>query len=207
MGIVKNLFIIGFLLSSLFSTSYADGAFDAKKAEKFCNLGVAKSCRNLVIYYVKNKKDDLQAIFYSIKGCNLGDDLSCGLLGFFYKHPEAIRTNYEKSYKIFLKLAENGKTVRGRGVGYGELAEFYENGWYVKKDLFKAFSFYKKACELRSSSSCIKVGDFYSKGIGTKLNFEKALEYYGKACDMKNQLGCDKYANLKKRLLYLRKGN
>ena len=68
-------------------------------------------------------------------------------------------------------------------------------GQGVGKDLGRAISLYKKACDGGHMASCSKLGYLYDKGRGVRKDLGKARRLWKKACD-----GGAKYAckNLKK---------
>lgn len=82
--------------------------------------------------------------------------------------------------------ANNAKACYDLGVAY-------YNGKGV--DSSKAFSLFKKACDLGSANGCSVVGVFYSKGAewnsGVAKDSSKAFAFYKKACDMGDALGCN----------------
>ena len=55
------------------------------------------------------------------------------------------------------------------------LAEMYENGKGVSKNLEKAYEYYIIAARKGSIESQIKVVEMYREGIGTEKNIEKSL--------------------------------
>ena len=58
------------------------------------------------------------------------------------------------------------------------LAQFYENGYYVKKNKKKAFNWYLNAANNGHPQAAEKVAHMYEKGIGTKKNDKKAAAWY-----------------------------
>ncbi|MEI7607982.1 MAG: hypothetical protein WCJ64_11415, partial [Rhodospirillaceae bacterium] len=59
----------------------------------------------------------------------------------------------------------------------------YESGFGVKKNLAKAFKFYKKAAELGHADAQFNVGRMYFLGIGIKQSDTKAVKYFSMAAD------------------------
>ncbi|SVD65759.1 uncharacterized protein METZ01_LOCUS418613, partial [marine metagenome] len=57
------------------------------------------------------------------------------------------------------------------------LAEMYENGKGVKKNLEKAYEYYLSAARKGNLDSQKKVAEMYKEGIGTEKNIEKS-EYW-----------------------------
>ena len=63
------------------------------------------------------------------------------------------------------------------------LGMMYENGEYVKKDLKKAFSFYKKAADQDEMYAQYALALFYSSGKGVQQDYAQALHWFHKAAD------------------------
>jgi TPR repeat protein len=59
-----------------------------------------------------------------------------------------------------------------------KVAELYEKGIGVKKNLIEAFKWYKKAAEQNNMTAMAEVARCYFNGIGVKKNPKLAKEYY-----------------------------
>lgn len=74
-----------------------------------------------------------------------------------------------------------------------KLGEIYFEGSVhleVKKDINKAISFYKKACDSNAYKACMKIANIYNLGTEIQKSETFAIRYYKKACDGKYALGC-----------------
>src|SRR5205823_2203114 len=66
------------------------------------------------------------------------------------------------------------------------LGECFEFGIGVKKNIVKAFEWYKKSAEKEDSEdsgALNKLGHFYANGMGTEKDLKKAFHWYQKAVD------------------------
>ncbi len=61
------------------------------------------------------------------------------------------------------------------------LANYYEQGQLLKKDLIKAFEFYHRAAKKGSPIGAYKTGEFYLRGTGVKKNTQKATQWLSTA--------------------------
>lgn len=57
----------------------------------------------------------------------------------------------------------------------------------LAKDMKIAFSFAKKACELKNFMACSNLSQMYAKGEGTEKNMEKSQEYNNKAIEFRDE--------------------
>lgn len=93
---------------------------------------------------------------------------------------------YSNDYNFMDNNKEPQEQERNLG-----LAKLYENGGYVTRDFKKAQTYYIKACELKSSDSCMQLADRYFFGLNEiKQDVDKAKEYYEKACLYESSSGC-----------------
>ena len=72
------------------------------------------------------------------------------------------------------------------------LAQFYEDGYYVKKSKKKAFNWYLHAANGGHSQAAEKVARMYEKGKGTKRNDQKAAAWYRVAMEHGSQTAKEK---------------
>ena len=66
------------------------------------------------------------------------------------------------------------------------LGECYLKGYYVEKNLEKAFDLFYKSAELNHTSSILKVAEFYEKGMVVEQNYQIAYDYYHKCANIEN---------------------
>ncbi|CAB4397237.1 unnamed protein product [Rhizophagus irregularis] len=84
-------------------------------------------------------------------------------------------------YDGIVKDIEGDHAIDEYGVVLYNLAQYY-----VKKDAYKAFSYYKKSAEEGYSNAQFRLGECYSSGTGTSINKGKAFELYKVATDKGN---------------------
>jgi TPR repeat protein len=77
----------------------------------------------------------------------------------------------EKDNRAFYKMHEMGLIS-------SELAEEFESGVLVPKDLSRAFGLYLQAAEQGYSGAFEPLAKMYERGEGTKRNLTKAFEFY-----------------------------
>jgi len=66
----------------------------------------------------------------------------------------------------------------------------------VEKDLEKAVSLYKKACDMGQAIGCSNLGVMYEKGEGMENDFERAAFLYQKACYKGHAIAYDRLKEL-----------
>ena len=91
---------------------------------------------------------------------------------------------YEKAYRIFETLADNGQkkgikvewteNLCGSVLGDNGLGYMYAKGFYVERDFSKAVSYFRKAIEHGFSMAQFNLGIAYSKGEGVEKNTKEA---------------------------------
>ena len=103
----------------------------------------------------------------------------------------AVKQDLEKSRYWFHKLEQRLQSLQDerkdnlafskmREVGFiaSELAEEFESGVLVPKDLSRAFRLYLQAAEAGNSEVHERVASMYERGEGTEQNLAKAFEFY-----------------------------
>ncbi len=91
-----------------------------------------------------------------------------------------LNPNYEKNNrKIGIYILKNAAKL-GHLAAQEEIAFMYENGYsnIVKKDLTKAFGWYKEAALGASPSATLKVVEFYKLGLGVKANDSESKKWF-----------------------------
>jgi TPR repeat protein len=68
------------------------------------------------------------------------------------------------------------------------LANCYQNGEGVDKNLSKAIELYEQAVQLRDPRAMTNLAICYQNGEGVDKNLSKAIEFYEQAVQLKNQL-------------------
>lgn len=94
--------------------------------------------------------------------------------------------NIDRNRKTFVEnviYAEKGYPVAQYHVG-----KCYAEGKGIKKNLRKAFEWYKKAAKLELLEAQYQVGTCYLEGKGVKSNWEKAIEFFTHIQDNLDQI-------------------
>lgn len=93
-----------------------------------------------------------------------------------------LRKDDKKSFELNQKLI---KLVYYKA--YDKIARFYEFGWYVEKDLYKAIEYYTKAYDLKCDGlfTCKEIANIYLNDFEMP-NYSKALEWYKKSAERNN---------------------
>lgn len=169
--------------------------------DKACNNNNAKACLNIGVSYEKGYgviKNKLKASKLYEKSCNGNFLLACHYLGDFNYN----RKNYLKSSKLYLKAC-SGNIIKSCNA----LAEQYQTGIGIKKDIELAIKLYSKSCKGNNSYACNSLGAIYGNGFIVKRNYEAAMKYLKLSCKLGNNEGCNNYnriiekSNLKKLVL------
>lgn len=143
--------------------------------------GNTESSNNLAIMYKDddNYKDYNKSIKYFKFAADNGNQKAMYNLAQLYEN----NLNYELAFKYYNICCDNNIYD-----AYAHIGNFYECGFFVKKDLNKAFEYYKKGADFNISSSLYNLGRFYdveckSINIISKDN-KKSFEYYKLAADL-----------------------
>lgn len=128
------------------------------------------------------------------KKCDLGDIKACGELGFKYQTDPASK-NMQEAIKYY-DIACNG----GYSQSCFNLANIYEIGNEVEKDLTKSLIFYDRACEkaednITQNLACIKIASANELGISIKKDDKLAFKNYAKSCSAGNPDACERLGN------------
>ncbi|RIA94893.1 hypothetical protein C1645_803302 [Glomus cerebriforme] len=96
-----------------------------------------------------------------------------------FSFPDVLERYKSRSKKIFNYLIMN-QTIRHHDVMIGN---FYEGGFGVSKNEYKAFEKYKKASQQNDINGTFEVGYCYNYGYSIEKSFEKAVKSYQTASD------------------------
>lgn len=142
------------------------------KSEKYLKIS-AKYCFSPThyslgyLYYIENKFDEARKWFLSAK--ELGDNLASHQLAIMYKNEK----NSEKMLENLSFAEKNDFTP-----SITELGVTYYDGFFVKKDLKKAFEYFERAALRNDPLAQNNLGWMYEHGEGAESNREKAEYWY-----------------------------
>ena len=182
--------------------------------DKECEGGNLKYCTAIGEYYFMvggERIDCKKAKYYFEKVCKMDKAVqkneyfieSCGnLAAMYYKGIAGIEQNYKEAARLLKVTCDIGDPMACNNLGI-----MYNNGYGVKKDITKAVSCYKYACNKNNWRGYSSLGA-YNIALGNK---NTAVKYYKKACELgKNdseaqnpsnkdfwQLTCELYEKLK----------
>jgi len=75
-------------------------------------------------------------------------------------------------------------------------ALFYHKGLEgTKVNYFKAFSYYKKSCDLNHAPSCANLSDLYLLGHGIRQDLSASIILSKKSCELGNGISCYNLGN------------
>ncbi|MGB6130065.1 MAG: tetratricopeptide repeat protein [Psychrilyobacter sp.] len=108
------------------------------------------------------------------------------------------KKDYINAYKYFKLSTRNDNFI-----GMLHLANLYERGLGVEKDIKKAIYILKfLETKIEHSKVYFKIGYFYEMGLGVEKNCEKAINYYKRALESGDKLSAYNLG-----MLFLKKGN
>lgn len=102
-------------------------------------------------------------------------DAMCNLGAAYYKGTLAVIGDKDKCIECYRKAIELGNMQAMINLGY-----LHQRGWFVEKDLDKAFKYYTKAYILDSNhpEACYRLGDMYYWGLGVEADPIIGFELY-----------------------------
>ena len=130
-------------------------------------------------------QDYAKAAEYFLKGCELNNSISCGLLGYLYSSGQGITQDHIKAAEYLTKGCE-----RNDRYSCGLLGYLYSRGQGVTQDHTKAAEYFTKGCERNDSYSCVNLGRYYFNGLGVTQDHIKAAEYFAKGCYLQDSMSC-----------------
>lgn len=120
--------------------------------EKSCGLGHEASsygCEQLG-HMLQNKYspylDPIKAFYYIKKSCSPSNFDICVNIGYWYQDGESfygVRKNTDRAVEFY-----GNSCIWGSAVGCLHTAELYEQGMFVKRDIFRASKLRARACEI-----------------------------------------------------------
>ena len=162
-----------------------------KYYEKACAKKHAKACIKLGSLYLRGlgvTKDIKKGKQYYQDVCNRGKGIGCYTLAEYYGQ----HGNYKKAISLYdLACTKN----YAYGCSYNASAYGFPYHGFVK-DLQKAGSYAKKACQLEKKY-CSEVGEMYGKGkFGVSKDILKAKDQYLQSCQDGGSVGCYRLGDL-----------
>jgi uncharacterized protein len=165
----KKRLILAFLLSC-----YACNQ-NAFVTEKSSSTAAVSASTKLNSNTEATKAAECQSIIECKKGCTSIDSTTCDRLHVLYE-----KACVSRDRKACVMVAQD-----------------YESGnGYRKIDLFKAFSFYERGCQLSHYEACEAQGRLYERGQGVEIDALKAVHFYGIACKAKVSSACQSLSKL-----------
>lgn len=122
-------------------------------------------------------KDFQKSAYWGDKALEQGSKIVRFRIAWLYCGEGDVAPDYEKSFKLYEALAQEGDTSAMNNLGW-----MYEYGHYLS-DLKKAYECYLKAAEMGDSYSMCNVGNCYKNGIGVEKDQVKAFEWFHKSAD------------------------
>lgn len=123
---------------------------------------------------------DTETAIYSAQ-CKSGDSKGCVWAGMSYRYGDF---SDMKGFEKNRKLCEEGLTV---------LCNTSSN---EKRDNFKAFDFFKEACDKNNALGCYYVGLSYFYGEGIRKDLKESFKFYNKSCENNNPNSCNALGEL-----------
>ena len=164
---------------------------DEKKGNAYyalgCKYGEGRSCKYLAISMRDGtgmQVDNAGAAKMFDKACDMGENDACDKLIEMYMAGKA------GSPQEALDL-ERRQCDAGRADACNAAGMLLEQGaGTVARNELQAAVLFQKACEKRSATGCVNLGDMYSEGRGLGKDDDKALSFYELACGIDGARGC-----------------
>ena len=180
------------VLSIVFMGIVSLSAATSISYEESCRENNATACYMHALPMITGDNAKVQDIkekgmSYIRKGCLLGEDKACDVMG----------DNYYKdaNYRTAIPYLEKS-CARGVQFACVSLGTIYRDGHDVRPDDVKSREYYEKACDLKSGDACYSVAIIYRGGFGVAKNRAQEKVYYKKACDVGVKAGCSRFTEL-----------
>jgi uncharacterized protein len=119
--------------------------------KKACDRKGMEGCLGAGSLY-KGKKDYVNSVMYFRQACNLGNDMSCSKIGYWYKQGRYLPKDPSKAAKF---LAKACMMRTSRAFECIDVGKMFLDGYGVKKDISKAKKYLKRACiKMTSQEAC-----------------------------------------------------
>jgi hypothetical protein len=147
-----------------FNLSFSEKEDLIQKALK----GDANACFRISNYYKFVENNDEEMFIWLKRSAEFGNVIAQYNLACYFQRSKN-ETDHQLAIAWFRKSAENGDTDANL-----RLAEIYEKGDIIERDLFVAKELYEKASLKGNTIALVKLSDFYLKGKGCDRDKIKA---------------------------------
>ena len=156
------------------------------RLDKYCgneqsiDLQPGRVCEYLSQYYLDLSPK--KSYSYIDKACNFGSKRACSIKARFVFEGRGVQKNEKKAIEIYRGdcFVNNPESCLALGYLY-----YTGKSKSLKKDLYKSFEFYDKACNLGLAVGCSGAGVAKYKGEGVEKNLKDAVIYWEKGASMK----------------------
>lgn len=201
---------------------YSELELTREMYRKACSLNDMIGCSNLGLQYQETDEMGEANTLY-LQACDANEANGCSHLAASYRWGWGVDVDYEKSSDLYVKSCKldlasacdsagdvfyyefaNYKTAlkwydQACKLNFGEgcynLGYQYEKGEGTKKKVSKAYTFYKKACDMSYARGCTAVarayvGDDDADGSKIKKDYKKGITLFERSCNMGHGRGC-----------------
>jgi TPR repeat protein len=140
-------------------------------AEGCMNLSRAYGCCN------EARKDACLAALAHKVGCNKGDHRCCNMMGWAYIKGTIVERDESKAFNLFEQACKNGVDQ-----GCMSVADSYDSGYYVMKNVEEARSIRKGLCTKGNNYACDQAGLDLVRGR-IKDEMLEAFDFFKQACE------------------------
>ena len=143
-----------------------------------CDRGGAKACEVVGKFYLEVEMDPTLSTGYLIQGCNGGRASSCSLIAHILSSAKYGIANDEKA----VAYNEKACTLDARSIACIGLADAYDLGKGVEKDIKKASTLLELSCANNWKIACMRTASRYKSGKGVDIDFAKAAAFSEAGC-------------------------
>jgi len=179
----------------------------ARAYDRACTGGAADVCTMLgeIVEQTDAEGGPPRAELLFTRACETGSSRGCWRLGLV----AAGREQFEKAVALYQKSCDGGWAP-----GCHQLAESYEQGEGVPKDVSKALALYLQACDGESVDGCVSAATLYLGSdpavardlVAATRAYGKALVLYKESCESGNQTDCAEQDKMRTRLAIISTG-
>jgi TPR repeat protein len=167
-----------------------------KLLEDACTAEEADACSELAVRYTDTKADDAKGYKIAQRGCNLGSNHACFVIGWMIVNNRrgAATQSEEAAAKEALPFYETA-CEKNSTKGCYEAARLHEAGIGTPKDIALAVKQHRKACEdaeRPNAAACASLGDLYYAGSADlKKDADEAIRLSSRACALDWEASCN----------------